>query len=72
MTVCSALLSACERDLDQTLRFVDDMHSSGYSHSPDFYAKLLERYASLGCASFSLLHVHKSSGTVCAEILRLY
>ncbi len=53
MAVCSALLSACERDLDQALRFVDDMHSSGYSHSPDFYAKLLERcgFSLGGCMS---------------------
>ncbi|CAL8462083.1 g1614 [Coccomyxa elongata] len=46
--IYSALLSACERDLDQALRFVDDMHSSGYSHSPDFYAKLLERCGKAG------------------------
>lgn len=41
----SALLSACERDLDQALRFVDDMHAVGVCHVPETYAKLLERCA---------------------------
>ncbi len=42
---CSALLSACERDLDQALQFVDEMHAAGVCHAPETYAKLIERCA---------------------------
>ena len=43
----SSLIAACERagELDQALALVDSMHAAGVSHSPDLYAKLLERCA---------------------------
>ena len=43
----SSLIAACERagELDQALALVDSMHAAGISHSPDLYAKLIERCA---------------------------
>ena len=42
---CSSLIAACERasELDQALQLLDSMHAAGFNHTPELYAKLIER-----------------------------
>ena len=54
---CSSLIAACERasELDQALQLLDSMHAAGFNHTPELYAKLIERWAGVPPLCFAWL-----------------